>query len=481
MLEAHAHKHLKLLLEGEVDIWPHNLTLSRLVARSLRRRDKSLIQFPIGSQEFWWPGLLIPLCFKDADAVLVLSSKNRRRLFQYELPRLKKKGFNLSLWEGSQPPSGKQVWLLDHNSLVKAFKDGNLAEKQLIIPEAELFCRRLRNALSLEITHLDWEQLRRAYPVVDIALLEIYQRLTRRLFDYASCEDAQVAIYKGEVASLFDLVGLFSSSPAPWNEVFNAIDQEWASWGRLNHKTLDWKWHLQPLEPLHSIEELLHNCPVLMLAGSWQNDLLLADLKSIQFEFNVSVTLGGPINQEPIPLFVPLRQPMPNTEFFAEHLLDQSRRLILGREGITILLLDDNQLRHKLASQLAAEFGKRVVSETTAPETNGVVCCSCSWWLNYHQHLPVPDQLIIGILPFPGLESPLIAARVNAFKKQGKDWFRDLLLPDVLHVIPYVVEPIRRNRGRLAILDGRVRSRTWGKQILHTLEPWTPLERLLPN
>ena len=110
-----------------------------------------------------------------------------------------------------------------------------------------------------------------------------------------------------------------------------------------------------------------------------------------------------------------------------------------------------------------------------------MICCSSSWWLNYNQQLPAPEQLIFAIIPFASLESPLISARVNAFKKQGRDWFRDFLLPDVLSVIPYAVEPVRRNQGRIAILDGRLRSRSWGKLILSTLQPWTPLDRLLPN
>ena len=481
MLEAHAHNHLKVLLQGDADIWPHNLTLSRLVARSLRRRDKSLIQLPIGVQDYCWPGLLIPLCLQDSAAVLVLSSKSRRRLLHLELSRLKTKGFHLAIWEGITPPPDSQVWLLNHQGLLGAFQNGYLEGKQLIIPEAELLPGRLREAMALEINHSNWEDLRRAHPVADSALVEIYQRLTRQLFTYSTSADSQVVINSESVISLRDLLSLLGSYPAPWNEVFTALNQDWASWGKLNHQLLDWKWHLQPLDPLNTIKTLLQDSPIVMLANSWQNDLLLSDLKAIDFEFNVTVSLGGRINQEPISLFLPLRQPMPNTEFFADHLLDQCRRLILGLEGISVIVLDDHQLRLKLTSQLAAEFGRRVVHQITAPESNGVICCSCSWWLNNYPQLPAPQQLIFGILPFPSIESPLTAARVNGLKKQGRDWFRDLLLPELLGLIPYAIEPIRINQGRIAILDGRLRSRSWGKMVLSTFEPWTPLNRLLPN
>ena len=46
MLEAQAHHQIKTLLRQEESDWPHHLTLSRLVARSLRRRDTTLVQLP---------------------------------------------------------------------------------------------------------------------------------------------------------------------------------------------------------------------------------------------------------------------------------------------------------------------------------------------------------------------------------------------------------------------------------------------------
>ncbi len=78
------------------------------------------------------------------------------------------------------------------------------------------------------------------------------------------------------------------------------------------------------------------------------------------------------------------------------------------------------------------------------------------------------------------MESPLTAARVEAYKLQGLDWFRDLLLPELLTLLPKLVLPVRENQGRVAVLDGRLRSRSWGAKILSVLEPWNPLERLLP-
>ena len=46
MLEAQAHSNLKTLLRQDESNWPHHLTLSRLVGRSLRRGDRTLLRLP---------------------------------------------------------------------------------------------------------------------------------------------------------------------------------------------------------------------------------------------------------------------------------------------------------------------------------------------------------------------------------------------------------------------------------------------------
>ena len=153
----------------------------------------------------------------------------------------------------------------------------------------------------------------------------------------------------------------------------------------------------------------------------------------------------------------------------------------MGQAGLTIILINDQQLRLQLTSSLAAEFGRRVVEATTAPDSNGVVTCDWNWWLVHQCELPEPDQIIVGLLPIASLDNPLTAARVERLKQQGEDWFRDLLLPEALCLIPSAIAPLRRSGGRLAVLDGRLRGRSWGDEVLQRLEPWIPLQRLLPN
>ena len=477
MLEVQAHQQLKQLLHLEEMPWEHHLTLSRLIGRSLRRQDRTRIRLSAGERDRWWLGLLVPLCLQSQDCVLVLNERQRQRFLQVELPRLRQGGLRLACWSGCKAPPGSQLWLLSPAELVNVHRrQGFKRSHQLIIPEAESLAHHLRQAMQLSIKTQDWDRLRQAYPTAGPALLDLHERLSRRLFATSCRSTCDLPMPSSALVSLRDLIGLLGPAPEPWTELLNLQSSQWASWAHLDQNLLQWTWALQPLEPLQTLHSLLEQHPSIVL----QTDGVSCE-RSTDSRAMVDIQLHDRIRTEPLRLFAPRRQPLPNTEIYAEHLLDQCRRLILGRRGLTLVLLDDPGLRQKLTTELAAEFGSRVIHQDTAPEVNGVICSSWSWWMDHQNQLPSLDQLIVALLPVSSLEDPLTAARVESLKKLGKDWFRDLLLPEALAKLVPAIAPLRQSGGRLAILDGRVRARSWGKQVLRALEPWAPLQRLLPD
>ena len=481
MLEAQAHQQLKSLLRQDDGSWPHQLTLSRLVGRSLRRRDKTLITLSPDSRDRWWLGLLVPLCLRASDCVLVLNQRQRDRLLKIELPKLRNQGVPLACWDGATPPTGEQLWLMSSNGLIEAHRNGWLNGRQLIIPDVDQLSRRLRRSLAIRIETPDWERLRRAHPQADRHLLDLHERLSRRLFREATHRNARVRMVGADLQALKDLLRVLQPSPEPWGRLLQTNPDDWVSWAVLDHNLLQWSWRVAPLEPMQQLQGLLSAQPTLLLSCIGETGHLEQELHDAAFEADVFASLGDSAFQEPIPIYAPRHQPLPNTEIYADHLLDHSRRLVLGRRGLTIILLDDDQLRLGLTSALAAEFGSRVKEEVTAPDPNGVISARWSWWLKHQHQLPQPEQLIVGLLPIASLTSPLTAARVERMKRNGDDWFRRLLLPEALSLLPAAVAPLRCSGGRLAILDGRVRGRRWGDQILATLEPWVALNRLLPD
>ncbi len=481
MLEAYAHKKMKQLLLQDASSWPHHLTVSRLVARSLRRKDHTLIQLEPSSQDEWLFGLMVSLGLEQCGAVIIVSNRLRSKLVTLELPRIRRHGFSISCWEGLDPPPQEQIWLLDFSGFVNAYRKGYLQGRQLIVPEAEFLNARLRESILIEIKPNDWESLCRANPSGEKAYLNFFEDISLRLFASTARLNPHVPIDYSDVLAFKDLSFGFGQLPEPWQSVLEIDLDQWATWAELDHKMLTWVWKFKPFEPLFLLQGLLRDQPTILFSGSGKNSLLVSELVPEIFPSPVVVAINELKCQEPIQLFLPKRQPRPNTEVFSEHLLAQSRRLVLGRRGLTVILLDDFHLRLQLTAALAAEFGSRVVHETTAVESNGALCCRWSWWLQHHHRVPLPEQLIIALLPLASLESPYVFARVQSLKRQGRDWFRDFLLPEALSLLPLAVAPLRKGSGRLAILDGRLRSRSWGEDFLRILEPWTPLHRLLPD
>ncbi len=490
MLEASSHQQLKALLRREgLQSWPHHLTLSRLVGRSLRRADHTLVRLLPGTDPSWWISLLVPLALSESPLALVVSDGLRQRLLRVEWPRLRAAGLALPCWEGARAPATAGIWMLNHQELLQAWRGDQLGQRQLVIPEAEHLEVALRQAMEVVVEPDHWELLRRAQPSAADSLLTLHRRLSQRVLSHSRQGQPTVALDPEDEAPLRHLLPLLGALPAPWPQWLEAAGGGWCGWARVEPGLLQWQLHRQPLDPLVEMRDLLQNRGVVLTgemgAGRGGSNPAAAGAANGSFPGltpQVMVCLGDPLLvNDPLPIYAPLGQPLPNSPHYAEHLLNHCRRLVLGQGGLSVVLLDDPALRKGLASGLAAEFGSRVTHECTAPESNGVLCASWDWWLQHQDRLPLPCQVLVGLLPIASLEDPLTAARVSQLRRQGRDWFRELLLPDALNRLQRGLAGLRRSSGRLAMLDGRLRSRSWGRQVFSALEPWVQLSRLLPN
>jgi ATP-dependent DNA helicase DinG len=264
MLEAQAHHQLKALLQREGgEPWPHHLSLSRLVARSLHRCDHTLVRLAPGSDPAWLIGLLVPLALSETPLALVVSAPLRQRLLQMELPRLAAADPQLALpcVEGPEPCSAR-VWLLSHEELVQAWRLGRLGDRQLVIPEAEHLDGALRQALEIRLEPGHWDQLGRAHPAAQSSLIELHGRLSRLVLSRPH-RQRLVALAESDEAPLRQLLTLLQPLPPPWDR-WLASGMEpgpgpaaWTSWARVDPQLLHWTLHRQPLDPLQSLSGLL--------------------------------------------------------------------------------------------------------------------------------------------------------------------------------------------------------------------------------
>ena len=322
MLEVTAHNHVKRLLKKKGFQWNQNLTLTRLVSRSLSQRDQTLINIENSCQDLWWLGLLTPLCLATSNAILLLSSRQRQQLIEIEVPKLKMEGLDFIFWEGSTPPRFGEVWLVDYEEFLVALSNNWVKNRHLIVLEAEYLSDRLRHQLSIEITSADWDTLISKFSFLETSIIQIYERLTRRLFRLSTSKDETMRIDISQLQLLKEVFSSVSLLPSPWEDVSNAINEEWLSWAQLNTEMLTWSLHFQPLEPLKTLTNFWSGSSFLMISDIRQSKFLTSELQKANCPLPSHLNLGGFLYQEPIHLFVPKRQPLPNSPYFYHHILD---------------------------------------------------------------------------------------------------------------------------------------------------------------
>ena len=160
--------------------------------------------------------------------------------------------------------------------------------------------------------------------------------------------------------------------------------------------------------------------------------------------------------------------------------LDKSKKLIIFSRGLTLFLSDDVDLKLKFATELASIYGKRVLLETIPSLNNEILCASYTWWINNSFCIKSPEQIIIPLLPIPSIKEPINKLTVSHNRNLSKDWFREFLLPEAIQKLERSISPLRKNAGKLIILDGRANKRKWGRFILQSIQPSKQINYMLP-
>ena len=133
--------------------------------------------------------------------------------------------------------------------------------------------------------------------------------------------------------------------------------------------------------------------------------------------------------------------------------------------------MGDVPLKAQVGTILAAEFGSRVQVEKTCLDDNGILVSGWEFWKQHQEVLPAPQLLVVSTLPLPSLENPLVAGRVDYYRKSHLDWFRLYLLPTALTELARAIAPLREQQGVVALLDSRILHRSYGAQVLAALNP----------
>jgi len=186
-------------------------------------------------------------------------------------------------------------------------------------------------------------------------------------------------------------------------------------------------------------------------------------------------------------LYVPRTLPDPRADGFLERAADEIVALLALSAGRALVLTSSYRALDAYRDRVRGRVPFEVLVQGEAPrerllerfraDVGSVLLATSTFW----QGVDVPGEslslLVIDKLPFSAPGDPLHEARCEAVERDGGDWFGEYALPvAVLQLRQGFGRLIRghADRGVVAILDPRLRSRRYGRAFLDAL-PRCPL------
>jgi ATP-dependent DNA helicase DinG len=518
VIEVEVHAALRDFLRAHPDYhWPHYLTMARLVARAMRLGRSASIQ--AGTFSSCAPevslGYLMPLLLWPQAAILVADDALRSRLLRVEIPQLLAwTQHETEIIEGDRWPGAgfnglllvsPVDWLGDRLGDRRRFPP----QIPTIIDDLDRLMDTARRLLTFEIHDRDWSE--GLDPVGDPAkaIRSLRAELVRSLFQHPPNPYDAYLLDVDEQAALREAVALRmqTTPPSPhWCTLHQALtDPNCFLWAQLDRDRGGVILHHSPASIAQPLAAVWSQQPIVAISGAiappephadhLRRNLGLEDVTCVQF--NPDRQTAG------VQLYLPDHLPLPNTPTYKAKLLDELHHLIgtvssspqippfaqldttstsppsLPVTTIPIaIIIGDEPLKQSIGALLAAEFGSRVKVERTDLAASDILVCGWGFWCDRQAQLPTPRVFAISTLPLPPLEHPLVAGRVARSKQQRQDWFRRYLLPDAMRTLQRAIAPVRSAQGVVALCDTRAIYRSYGKQILRAISPYSELRYL---
>ena len=493
MIEVEVHSSVRDFLRSNGDRnFPHHLTMARLIARALRLGNPVLMQTGSSVSKYCL-SYLIPILLGDWEAIIVVPDSIRQYLLTEEIPKLQQwLGTNKKVRSDDSWQDGDRLllttpesWLGDRIGCQQQFPP-----VPTIVDRADNLEEWTRKLLTISINASDWEELSATVPEARELIRDARVKLTKSIFARPENPYRNYVLLRSELDIIRHLCrslrdrGLLKGKLARfWQQL--ALDEP-ILWISRDRDRGFFSINLAPAEVRTKLKPIWQRQPVVILGGFLDIDKDAATYRH-QLGLNskmLSLKFTPNGQNSHIQLYLPTRLPLPNTPDFQSALIEQSLLLVSlssNTPKLIAVIADDLPLQGQVGSALAAEFGSRVRVETTNLKNNSILICGWSFWKQHQETIPVPNLLIIATLPIPSLENPLVASRVAYYKNRRKDWFRMYLLPTALKTIEQTIVPLRESQSIIALLDNRVNSRSYGKAILSTLEPYARINYIDPT
>ena len=190
-------------------------------------------------------------------------------------------------------------------------------------------------------------------------------------------------------------------------------------------------------------------------------------------------------------LYLPPRMPDPRSPQFADAAAREIVGILRETEGRAFVLFTSYSVLREVERAVTAAIDYPVLVQGTLPRSallrqfrtlgNAVLLATSSFWQGVDVVGEALSCVIIDKLPFASPGDPITAARIQAVAARGESAFGQYQLPLAILTLQQGLGRLirhRRDRGVLAVLDPRVRTKSYGARFLEAMPPAPVTSRL---
>lgn len=180
--------------------------------------------------------------------------------------------------------------------------------------------------------------------------------------------------------------------------------------------------------------------------------------------------------------YVPKQIPEPRSADYFQHALSETRMILSFTEGHAFLLFTSFRQMDRMYQALReegkfpllrqGEMPKASLLEVFKSTPSSVLCATSSFWQGVDVRGDALRAVVIDKLPFQVPTEPLVAARAEQLRQEGRDPFMDYMIPAAIIALKQGLGRLIRShqdRGVLAVLDSRLWSRRYGQAFFNSL------------
>jgi ATP-dependent DNA helicase DinG len=190
-------------------------------------------------------------------------------------------------------------------------------------------------------------------------------------------------------------------------------------------------------------------------------------------------------------LYLPPRMPDPRSPGFPDAAAREIGEILRRSEGRAFVLFTSYSMLRHVERQLGDDLDYPLLVQGSAPRSlllrqfrslgNAVLLATSSFWQGVDVVGEALSCVIVDKLPFASPGDPITAARIDAINAAGESAFSSYQLPLAILTLQQGLGRLirhRRDRGVLAVLDPRIRTKGYGARFLEALPPAPVTSRL---